>query len=182
MAQDADYRAFRSPAKMAAMCALLAVAGCVFLFVDFSTLVPETATSRTARGGQRFLEFFATAAPYFGGFVLVTVAIIALTRLRKTVEIEVSADGIAYPPSLEEVLPWDRIERIAVRKMTIYRVLAVFIKDADNFPIKSMPRTIAEMNKRSGDFGDINIETMRSEGDFDALVAAVEVYHPVETL
>ena len=110
------------------------------------------------------------------------VAIIALTRLRKTVEIEVSLDGIVYPPALKEVLPWDRVERIAVRKMTIYRVLAVFIKDADTFPIKSMARSVAKMNKASGDFGDINIETMRSDGDFDRLVTAVEAHHPVETL
>lgn len=173
------YLAHRSALRMGLLIALIVVLGLVFVLVDFSALLPEMATSsgrRRARGLAAVLQFL----PWFGWFAIIVGLAFVPKALRKGVEIEVGPDGITYPSALEAVLPWDRIERVAVRKMSVYRVLSVHISDAANFPIKPMARRIAKLNKTSGDYGDINIETHRSNGNFDELVAVMEQYCPVE--
>ena len=152
------------------------------LTIDLSFLLPDPSESfRAGRRASR-LQTLLAVLPWVGGVALIVALAFLPTLLRKRVEIEVSGAGIIYPPALNDTLPWDRIERIAVRKMAMARVLAVTIRDADSFPIKPMARKVAELNKTTGDYGDINIETLRSDGDFDELVAAVEAYVPVEPM
>lgn len=175
-----NYIAHRSGKRMMVLVGLLAALGALMLVVDLSSLIPADPSSFRSSARASTLETFAMILPWIGGFALLVALGVLPTLLRKRVEIEVTPSGIHYPPALNAALPWDRIERIAVRKMTIYRVLAVTIRDADHFPIKPLARKIAALNKASGDYGDINIETMRSDGDFDELLAAVENFAQVE--
>ncbi len=179
MVGTSNYVAHRSAGRMGLLIGLIVVLGLVFVLVDFSALMPEMATTggrRRARGLAAIVQFL----PWFGWFAIIVGLAFVPKALRKGVEIEIGPDGITYPSALKAVLPWDRIERVAVRKMSLYRVLAVHISDAGNFPIKPMARRISQLNKTSGDYGDINIETHRSTGNFDELVAAVEQYCEVE--
>ncbi|MEM6474757.1 MAG: hypothetical protein AAF687_01175 [Pseudomonadota bacterium] len=167
---------------MSILLGLLAVLGAIMVFVDFSSLVPVDSESFRVRRRAGTIETLIGILPWIGGVALVTVVAVLPTLIRKRVEIEISEKGIAYPPALDGTLPWDRIDRIAVHKMALYRVLSVYVKDAATAPIKPMARKIAELNKTTGDLGDINIETLRSDGDFDELVAAVSKYKQVEPL
>lgn len=179
MAESTRYIAHRSAGRMGLLIGLLIACGLIFVLVDFSALMPDMMTTsgrRRARGLAAILQFL----PWFGWFAIIVALAFVPKMLRKGVEIEVGPEGITYPPALNAVLPWDRIALIAVRKMSIYRVLAVHISDAENFAIKPMARKIAKLNKTSGDYGDINIETNRSDGNFDELLAAVELYCEVE--
>ena len=176
------YIAHRSAKRMGILLAFLAVIGLLMLTIDLSFLLPDPSESfRAARRASR-LETLLAVLPWVGGVALIVALAFLPTLLRKRVEIEVSGAGIVYPPALNDTLPWDRIERVAVRKMALARVLAVTIRDAEDFPIKPMARKVAELNRTTGDYGDINIETLRSDGDFDELVAAVETYVPVEPM
>ncbi|MEL1250896.1 hypothetical protein [Aurantiacibacter gilvus] len=180
MAEVAQFTAHRSPKKMILMVGLLVMLGGLLVLVDPSSLVPGDGLTTSGSRRYRSLEVLAFVAPWIGWFAIVVAAAFVPRILRRGVEIHVGPEGITYPPALKEVLPWDRIVRIAVRKMSIYRVLSVDISDADRFPIRPMARKIAKLNKSSGDFGDINIETNRSDGNFDELLAVVEQYCPVE--
>lgn len=180
MAEAATYTANRSPKKMIMLVGLITVLGAVLILIDPSSLIsPEGLTTGGSRR-YRSLEVLAMIAPWLGGFAILLGAAFVPRILNRGLEIHVGPDGITYPPALKEVLPWDRIQRVAVRKMSVYRVLAVHISDAESFPIKPMARRIGQLNKASGDYGDINIETNRSDGNFDELLAAVEKYCPVE--
>ncbi len=172
---DPDYLANRSPAKMFVLIALLIVIGLLLLTVDFAGLFPRGAVS--GRGAK-----LVGLLPWMGWFAIVAGALFIPLALKRGVEIEISRDGILYPPALKEMLPWDRVERVAIRKMSVYRVLAVWIRDADDFPIKPMARKVGQMNKMSGDLGDINLDTGRSDGNFDDLLEAVSKHVRVEPL
>lgn len=176
------YIAHRSAKRMGVLLAFLAVMGALLLTIDLSFLLPDP--SESFRAGRRAsqLETLLAVLPWVGGLALIVAFGMLPTLLRNRVEIEVGEIGISYPPALKAVLPWDRIERVSVRKIALSRVLAVTIRDAESFPIKPMARKVAELNKTAGDYGDVNIETMRSDGDFDELVAAVEAYVPVEPM
>ena len=167
---------------MSILLGLLAVLGAAMVFVDFSFLIPETSESFRVNRRAGTIETLVGILPWVGGVALVAVVGFLPTLIRKRVEIEITEQGIAYPPALDSILPWDRVERIAVRKMAFARVLAVHIRDTESFAIKPMARKIAELNRTTGDLGDINIETLRSDGDFDELVAAVSKYKQVEPL
>lgn len=170
-----DYLANRSPAKMFGLIAMLIVIGLLLLTVDFAGLFPQGGVSGRA-------AMLVGLLPWIGWFAVAAGALFIQLALKRGVEIEISRDGILYPPALKELLPWDRVERVAIRKMSVYRVLAVWIRDADRFPIKPMARKVGQMNKMWGDLGDINIETGRSDGNFDDLLEAVSKHVTVEPL
>ena len=171
------YVAHNSPVRMMILLALLAAMGAILVLVDFSPLLSGRTDGRISR-----LDGAIMALPWLGGLAILLALAFVPTLFRKRVEIEVSAQGITYPSALKEVLPWERIDRVAVRKMSVYKVLAVTIRDADSFPIKPLARKAAKLNKVSGDYGDINIETIKNTGDFDELIAVVGQYVTVEPL
>ena len=173
------YVAHRSPKQMIKLVGLLAVLGALLVLVDPTALVPGDPVTLRGQRSYRLLELLAVVVPWIGALAIV-VALACVPRImNRGVVIVVGPDGITYPPALKQQLPWDRIEKINVRKLNIYRVLAVHIRDADSFPIKGFARRVAQLNRLSGDFGHINIEVQRSDGKFDELLAAVERYMPV---
>lgn len=180
MAEVATFIAHRSPKKMIALVGLLAALGALLVLVDPAALFAGDKLTTSGARRYRSLEVLSFVAPWIGWFAIVVAAAFVPRLFSRKVEIRVGPEGLTYPPALKVVLPWDRIRHVAVRRMSIYRVLAVHISDADNFPMKPMARKIGQLNKSSGDYGDINIETNRSDGDFDELLAVVEQYCPVE--
>ncbi|APE28156.1 hypothetical protein BMF35_a1327 [Aurantiacibacter gangjinensis] len=166
---------------MLAIIAFLIAFGLVVALVDLSFLLSDPdqlsgRSARRARTGAMLVEVL----PYMGWFAVAAGLVAIPLSVRKSTEVEITPEGISCPPALKETLPWNRVERLAIRKMMTYRVLAVFISDAGSFPIKPLARKVAQMNKTSGDYGDINIELNRSDGNFDAMLAVLEQYREVE--
>jgi len=179
MAQVTQYTAHRSARRIGVLVALIIVLGLFLLLFDFAAFAPEVETTSGARR-LRGAQLIFAAAPWFGGAAVVIGLLFIPKMFRKGVEIGIGPDGITYPPALKQVLPWDRVQRVAVRKIAMQRVLSVWMSDAENFPMKPVARRLAEMNRVSGDYGDFNIETLRSDGTFEELLAAVEDYVTVE--
>lgn len=174
------FTAHRSANKMIALLGCLALIGSILVLVDFSFLVPEGEMTfrNSARRGR--LMHLIELLPWVGGVALLASLVMLPSIAKKRVEIEVSPAGIYYPPALNAILPWERIEKVAVRKMAFSPVVSVFIRDPDGFPIKPLARKIAELNKAANDYGDINIEVLRSDANFDTLVFVLERYCEVE--
>ncbi len=179
MPQAAHYTAHRSARRIGVLVALIIVLGLFLLLFDFAAFAPEMETGSGARR-LRAAQLIFAAAPWLGGGAVVIGLLFVPRMFRKGVEIGIGPSGITYPPALKQVLLWDRVQRVAVRTIAMQRVLSVWMSDAENFPMKPWARRIALMNRSSGGYGDFNIETLRSDGTFEDLLAAVEDYFPVE--
>ncbi|MCB2084544.1 MAG: hypothetical protein KDD90_10885 [Sphingomonadaceae bacterium] len=175
--EEADFVARRSPVRIGLLIALLAALSLVLLLVDFAEIARNISNRRLA-----VIDALAVMARVIGGVGLLTAVIRLPALFSAPVEIAISAEGILFEPALKQILPWDRVASVAVRKMSGHRVLAVFIADAGSFPIRPVARWIAALNRLSADYGDINLATVRSAASFDQMVAAVARYVEVEPL
>lgn len=130
--------------------------------------------------GSRFMARLEMALRVAGALGMLVTLYKLPSVFSAPVELEVSHRGIWYRPWSKQTVGWDQINKVAERKINIQRIVSVYLKDPDAFPINRRQRMANKLNQASGDFGDMNIMIQMTDRSIEELTAAIAAYKPME--
>lgn len=176
MTVEPTFMARRARGRMAALLVFIALGSGFLLLLDFDWFRNLLFDTPQTRFWVR-LEWTSRVVGVLGfGTVLLKLPSLA----KSPVELAINAEGIRFTPFSDALLPWSRITRIAERRMNVQRVLSIWIADAESFPIKGFYRRLTSLNRKSGDFGDLNIDALRLDRTIAEIRDAVAHFHRIE--
>ncbi|MFL0355492.1 hypothetical protein ACI5KX_03350 [Erythrobacter sp. GH1-10] len=162
------FEARRSRGRLIGLLVVLAVLCVIALVLQLPT------------EGSRFMARLEFALRAVGILGLIVVLVRLPAVFRAPVELRVSGEGILYRPWSDQTVPWEELTRITQRKINIQNVICVHLKDPALFPVKRAQKMATALNKKSGDYGDMNIMIAATDRSIDELKAAIAPHKPIE--
>lgn len=93
--------------------------------------------------------------------------------------IEIGPEGVIWRRWSEQLVPWSAITRAAVRRVRYQRFVCLWLAEPAAYPPARRFGKLSRLNKTLG-FGDLPLATGGLDRRTDELIAAIEVYRPVE--
>ncbi|MEM7701701.1 MAG: hypothetical protein AAF251_07155 [Pseudomonadota bacterium] len=164
--KDIVFEARRSRSRLVLLLGLLGVLSAAALLLPLKELDPD------------FLGRFQVALRIIGVIGLLVMSAKLPAIIGSPIELRISGAGIWYKPWSQQTVAWESISKITERKINVQRTLCVHLTQPENHKIRSAQRLATSLNKRSGDYGDMNIMIQMTDKTIEEARAAIIQHLP----